>query len=91
MVGKTIVEAIVGEQSPVFLRRFGNTREAIFVTAEALKKEYGIDRNDIVALTRQAAEISGIAHVVEADSGEAEKILGERTVSATHRDARSAG
>jgi hypothetical protein len=35
-----------------------------------------IDRNDIVALIRQAAEISGIAHVMEADMEEAKMILG---------------
>ena len=35
-----------------------------------------IDQNDIVALTREAAEISGITYVMEADMEEAEKILG---------------
>ena len=34
-----------------------------------------IDQNDIVALTREAAEISGITYVMEADMEEAEKIL----------------
>lgn len=114
MVGKTLGKAIDDGQSPVYLRRFGKTRESVFVTAEALKREYGkdyekiptsaiglytyyerlaqglrqfmagsrkfalkfIDRSDIVALTRQAAEISGIAHVMEADSQEAATILG---------------
>ncbi|MCL0089415.1 FMN-binding glutamate synthase family protein [Dehalococcoidia bacterium] len=114
MVGKTLGQAIDDGQSPVYLRRFGKTRESVFVTAEALKREYGkdyeniptsaiglytyyerlaqglrqlmagsrkfalkfIDRSDIVALTRQAAEISGIAHVMEADSEEAARILG---------------
>ncbi|MCL0078293.1 FMN-binding glutamate synthase family protein [Dehalococcoidia bacterium] len=114
MVGKTLGKAIDDGQSPVYLRRFGKTRESVFVTAEALKREYGkdyeniptsaiglytyyerlaqglrqlmagsrkfalkfIDRSDIVALTRQAAEISGIAHVMEADSEEAARILG---------------
>ncbi|MCL0069548.1 FMN-binding glutamate synthase family protein [Dehalococcoidia bacterium] len=114
MVGKTLGQAIDDGQSPVYLRRFGKTRESVFVTAEALKREYGkdyeniptsaiglytyyerlaqglrqlmagsrkfalkfIDRSDIVALTRQAAEISGIAHVMEADSQEAARILG---------------
>ncbi len=41
MVGKTIGEAISGGQIPVYLQRFGKTREAIFVTAEGLKREYG--------------------------------------------------
>ncbi|MCL0103336.1 FMN-binding glutamate synthase family protein [Dehalococcoidia bacterium] len=114
MVGKTLGKAIDDGQSPVYLRRFGKTRESVFVTAEALKREYGkdyekiptsaiglytyyerlaqglrqfmagsrkfalkfIDRSDIVALTRQAAEISGIAHVMEADSQETAMILG---------------
>ncbi len=35
-----------------------------------------IDRSDIVALTREAAEVSGISHVMDADMEEAEKILG---------------
>jgi glutamate synthase domain-containing protein 2 len=35
-----------------------------------------IDRNDIMALTRDAAEISGISHVMEADKEEIDRILG---------------
>ncbi len=114
MVGKTLGEALKSGQVPVYLQRFGKTREAVFVTAEALKREYGkdydriptaaiglytyyerlaqglrqlmaggrkfavkfIERSDIVALTREAAEISGISYVMEADKEEAEKILG---------------
>lgn len=114
MVGKTIGQAIDRGQLPIYLQRFGKTREAVFVTAERLKREYGkdyekiptsaiglytyyerlaqglrqlmtgarkfaltfIDRNDIVALTRQAAEISGITYVMEADRKEMAKILG---------------
>jgi len=114
MVGKTLGEAIDSGKLPVYLQRFGKTRESIFITAEALKREYGrdydriptsaiglytyyerlaqglrqlmaggrkfavklIDRGDIVALTYEAAEISGIPHVMEADKEEAEKILG---------------
>lgn len=114
MVGKTIGETINSGQLPVYLQRFGKTREAIFVTAEGLKREYGkdyeriptsavglytyyerlaqglrqlmagsrkfdikfLDRGDIVALTHEAAEVSGIPHVMEADKEEAEKILG---------------
>jgi len=113
MVGKTIGEAINSGQLPVYLQRFGRTREAIFITAEALKREYGkdyediptsaiglytyyerlaqglrqlmagsrkfgvefIQRSDIVAITREAAEISGIPYVMEADMEEVEKIL----------------
>jgi len=113
MVAKTIGDAISSEQLPVYLQRFGKTREAIFVTAEELKREYGKDyekiptsaiglytyyerlaqglrqlmagsrkfalkymtRGDLVALTRDAAEISGIPYVMEADREEAERIL----------------
>ncbi len=35
-----------------------------------------IDRNDLVALTREAAEVSGIPYVMESDMEEVEKILG---------------
>ena len=35
-----------------------------------------IDRNDLIALTRDAAEVSGIAYVMESDAEEVEKILG---------------
>jgi len=114
MVAKTIGESINSGQLPVYLQRFGKTREAIFVTAEGLKREYGkdyeriptsaiglytyyerlaqglrqlmagsrkfaikfLDRGDIVALTHEAAEVSGIPHVMEMDMEEAEKILG---------------
>ncbi|MFH1003700.1 MAG: glutamate synthase-related protein [Chloroflexota bacterium] len=35
-----------------------------------------IDRGDLVALTREAADVSGIPYIMEADMAEAEKILG---------------
>jgi glutamate synthase domain-containing protein 2 len=114
MVGKTIGETINSGQLPVYLQRFGKTREAIFVTAEGLKREYGKDyeriptsaiglytyyerlaqglrqlmagsrkfalefiaRSDIAALTREAAEVSGIPYVMETDMEEAERIIG---------------
>ncbi len=113
MVGKTIGESLDGGQLPVYMQRFGNTREAVFVTAEGLKREYGKDydkiptsaiglytyyerlaqglrqlmagsrkfalkyiaRDDIAALTRESAEISGIPHVMDADKEEVEVIL----------------
>jgi hypothetical protein len=34
-----------------------------------------IDRNDIMALTREAAEISGIDYVMDADKEKVDKIL----------------
>ncbi|MBC8274786.1 MAG: FMN-binding glutamate synthase family protein [Chloroflexi bacterium] len=114
MVGKTIGEAINGGQLPIYLQRFGNTRESIFVTAEGLKREYGKDyekiptaaiglytyyerlaqglrqlmaggrkfalehitRNDIAALTPEAAKVSGIPLVSDLDAEEVDKILG---------------
>ena len=114
MVGKTIGQAIDSGQLPIYLQRFGQTREHVFVTAEELKKEYGkdydriptsaigvytyyerlaqglrqlmngsrkfalgyIERSDIAALTREAAEISGISYMMDLDKEEAEKILG---------------
>ncbi len=38
-----------------------------------------VDRDDIMALTRQAAEISGIAYVMDADKEEIDQILGKKT------------
>jgi len=35
-----------------------------------------IDRNDLVALTREAAEISGIPYIMDSDQAEVDKILG---------------
>lgn len=113
MVGKTIGEAIESRKLPVYLHRFGETRESIFITAESLNREYGkdaekipaaaiglytyferlaqglrqlmagsrkfavnlIDRHDIVALTREAAEISDIDYVMDADREEMRRIL----------------
>ncbi len=47
MVGKTIGEGISSGELPIYLQRFGTTREAIFVTAEALKRKYGKDYEKI--------------------------------------------
>jgi glutamate synthase domain-containing protein 2 len=43
MVGKTIGKKIAEEEVPVFIERFGNKKEDIFVTAATLKKELGKD------------------------------------------------
>jgi len=113
MVAKTLGKAIDSGELPIFLERLGRTREAIFVTAEQLKREYGkdyekiptsaiglytyyerlttglqqlmagarkfrldlVDRNDLMALTREAAEISGIPYIMDADREEVDKIL----------------
>jgi len=41
MVGKTIGNAIGKGELPVFLKRFGMTKESIFVTAEGLRRKLG--------------------------------------------------
>jgi len=114
MVGKTIGKAIDDHQLPVYVERFGSTKDKIFVTASALREELGndefdrlppgaiglytyyerlaqglrqlmagvrkfspeyISRDDLGALTREAAEISGIPHVSDVDAEAVEKIL----------------
>jgi len=114
MVGKTIGKRIEEGQIPVFVERFGNTVDEIFITAPELRKELGKDfekvptgaiglytyfkrleqglkqlmagnrkfsleyitRDDIAAITREAAEISGIPYVLDLDKEEVEKLLG---------------
>jgi glutamate synthase domain-containing protein 2 len=115
MVGKTIGRAIEERQLPVYVERFGSSKDEIFVTAGALRKELGnaefeklpagalglytyyerlaqglrqmmagsrkfalehIGREDLAALTREAAEISGIRYIMDVDSEEVKKILG---------------
>jgi glutamate synthase domain-containing protein 2 len=114
MVGKTIGRTIDAHQVPVYVERFGTTKDEIFVTAHELRVELGdeefekvptgalglytyyerlaqglrqlmagsrkftleyITRDDICALTRDAAEISGITYVTDVDKEEAENIL----------------
>jgi len=41
MVGKTIGRAIDDDQIPVYIERFGNSKDEIFVTASVLRKELG--------------------------------------------------
>ena len=106
MVGKTIGKAIDEGQLPVYVERFGSSKEEIFVTASDLRKELGNDeferiptgaiglytyyerlaqglrqlmagarkfstdlitRDDIAALTHEAAELSGISYVMDVD------------------------
>jgi glutamate synthase domain-containing protein 2 len=114
MVGKTIGKSIEGGQVPVYVERFGSTKEEIFVTAPDLKNEYGgeydkiptgalgvytythrlaqglqqlmcgnrkfkldtITRDDIASLTPEAANISGISYVMDADKDEVDQIIG---------------
>ena len=114
MVGKTIGRAIDEQQVPVYIERFGNSKDEIFVTSSMLRKQLGdrefeklptgalglytyyerlaqglrqlmagsrkfavehIARDDIAALTREAAEVSGIQYVMDVDQGKVERIL----------------
>jgi len=114
MVGKTIGRKIQEGDIPVYIERFGNDLDEIFITASSLKKELGakkfkdvppgalgvytymermsqglrqlmagarkfsldhLTRDDLCALTKEAAEISGIPYVMDADKTEAYKLL----------------
>ena len=114
MVGKTLGKTIDDNQLPVYVERFGNTKDEIFVTSGDLRKELGSDefeklptgaiglytyyerlaqglrqlmcgsrkfslehisRNDLAALTHEAADISGIKYVMDLDKAEADEIL----------------
>ncbi len=113
MVGKTIGGRIADNQIPVYVERFGNSREEIFVTAPELKHRFGdrfkdlpagaigvytyferlsqglrqlmagarkfnlgyIGRDDIAAITREAADISDIPFITDVDKAEVQKIL----------------
>ena len=113
MVGKTIGKRIEEDQIPVYVERFGNKIEEIFVTATELKHQFKerfkdiptsaigvhgyferlsqglrqlmagnrkfalnyITRDDIAALTQDAANISGVLYVTEVDKEEVDKIL----------------
>jgi len=115
MVGKTIGRAIDDGELPVYVERFGSTKEEIFVTAAELKHELGekefervppgalglytyyerlaqglrqlmagsrkftlnhLTRDDIAALTPEAARISGIEYIMDVDRDEVKAILG---------------
>jgi glutamate synthase domain-containing protein 2 len=117
MVGKTIGRAIEGHQLPVYVERFGQTMEDVFVTAADLRKQLGseafatipagaiglytyyerlaqglrqlmagsrkfaleyITRDDIAALTEDAARVSGIQYILDVDKEDAQTILNSR-------------
>jgi glutamate synthase domain-containing protein 2 len=114
MVGKTIGRRIEEQLVPVYVERFGNSKDEIFVTASDLRAELGndefekiptgalglytyyerlaqglrqlmcgsrkfalehISRDDLAALTHEAADISGIQYIMDADKEEVEGIL----------------
>ncbi|MBI4683743.1 MAG: FMN-binding glutamate synthase family protein [Nitrospirae bacterium] len=112
-VGKNIQRWIKEDKAPPEMKKYGDTVEKIFITAEILKAKFGkdfkklpvgamamytfcdrlkigiqqfmagarkfavkhIDRNDIVSLTKECAEVTGIPYVMESDMREAERIL----------------
>ncbi|MBM4023784.1 MAG: FMN-binding glutamate synthase family protein [Planctomycetes bacterium] len=114
MVGKTIGRAIDAHQLPVYVERFGSTKDEIFVTASTLRKEFGngdfeklptgaiglytyyerlaqglrqlmagcrkfsldyLSRDDLAALTPEAASITDLRYVMDVDEGRALEIL----------------
>lgn len=114
MVGKTIGKTIDAQELPVYVERFGRTKDEIFVTAPELRKKLGdeefekvptgaiglytyyerlaqglrqlmsgarkfdlsyISRDDVAALTQDAARISGIKYIKDVDEMEAQEIL----------------
>ncbi len=115
MVGKNIGKRLEEGSLPVYVARFGQRIEEVFVTAPELKRRYGetferispgaiglythmkrleqgikqlmcgarkfaleyIVRDDIAALTLEAAQISGIKYMMECDKEDAEKILND--------------
>jgi len=115
MVGKTIGRTIDQGQLPVYVERFGRTKEEVFVSSTHLKELVGkdefeklptgaiglytyyerlaqglqqlmcgsrkfdvdlINRDDIVSLTPECADISGIQYIMDCDKEEVEEILG---------------
>ena len=114
MVGKTIGNTIDRGEIPVYVERFGTTRDEIFVTAHTLRHELGDDefeklpagalglytyyerlaqgmrqlmagsrkfsleymsRDDLAALTPEAAQVTGLPHVMEVDAEQVDEIL----------------
>jgi glutamate synthase domain-containing protein 2 len=121
MVGKTIGRTIDDHQIPVYIERFGNSKDEIFVTAAGLRKELGdtefdevptgalglytyyerlaqglrqfmagsrkfslayLSRDDLAALTPEAARVSGIPYVMHLDKAEVDRILDDLGSSA---------
>jgi len=114
MVGKTIGRTIEAHQVPVYVERFGQTRDEIFVTSAHLREMLGndefeglptgaiglytyyerlaqglrqlmagtrkfatryISRDDLAALTPEAAAVSDLPYVMDVDRDEAARIL----------------
>jgi hypothetical protein len=127
MVGKTIGRTIDAGQIPVYVERFGRTRDEIFVTAHSLREELGakefekvpagalglytyyerlaqglrqlmagsrkfspeyLSRDDLAALTREAADVTGLPYVMDVDKAQIDEILGvSSAITAAHSPA----
>ena len=114
MVGKTIGRTIDEGLIPVYVERFGSTKDEVFVTSAELRHKLGdaefeklptgaiglytyyerlaqglrqlmcgsrkfaiehITRDDVACLTHEAAEISGLQYIMDADRAEVDEIL----------------
>ncbi len=113
MVGKTLGKRINENDMPVYVGRFGSSKEDVFVTSAEVKEKLGarfadlptgalglytyverlnqglrqimagsrkfslehLSRDDLAALTKEAAEISGIPWVMDVDKDEVTKLL----------------
>lgn len=114
MVGKNVGEGIKNGKVPNEHKKYGESLEQIFISAEELKDKLGAEdfnrlpvgaigvysyferlaqglrqfmcgarkfsleymtRNDLVAITREASEVSGIQYIMDCDADEAEEIL----------------
>ncbi len=114
MVGKTIGKTIDAHQIPVYIERFGQSREDIFITSSLLRNRLGekdyeklptgaiglytyyerlaqglrqfmagsrkfslkyMSRDDIAALTHEAADLSGIQYIMDVDDKAVDDIL----------------
>jgi glutamate synthase domain-containing protein 2 len=114
MVGKTIGRAIDAGQMPVYVERFGRTRDEVFVTANSLRQQLGneeyeklpagalglytyyerlaqglrqlmagsrkfspeyLSRDDLAALTREAAQVAGLPYTMDVDKSLIDEIL----------------
>jgi hypothetical protein len=58
-----------------YLDRLRQGLQQLMAGARKFSLQY-IDRNDLVALTREATDVSGIPYVMESDQEEVNKILG---------------
>jgi hypothetical protein len=58
-----------------YVQRLKQGLQQLMAGARKFALKY-IDRNDLMALTREAADVSGITYVMEADAKEVDNILG---------------